>query len=49
MRLGSYYAEGGQARACGLGGDGSLAGLNRADPGLPAGAAVPPAAAAVVR
>jgi hypothetical protein len=46
MRLGSYYAEGGQAR--GLSHGGTLAGLDRADLPLPARAAVPPAGATAV-
>jgi 2-keto-4-pentenoate hydratase/2-oxohepta-3-ene-1,7-dioic acid hydratase in catechol pathway len=36
MRLGSYYAEGGQARACGLVGGDMLVDLNRADSAVPA-------------
>jgi 2-keto-4-pentenoate hydratase/2-oxohepta-3-ene-1,7-dioic acid hydratase in catechol pathway len=36
MRLGSYYALGGQARACGLAGDDTLVDLNRADAAVPA-------------
>jgi 2-keto-4-pentenoate hydratase/2-oxohepta-3-ene-1,7-dioic acid hydratase in catechol pathway len=36
MRLGSYYAPDGQARACGLADAGLLVDLNRADAGLPA-------------
>jgi hypothetical protein len=31
MRLGSYYAEGGATRGCGLGDDDALVDLNRAD------------------
>lgn len=36
MRLGSYYSDGGEPRACGLAGPGCLIDLNRADPQLPA-------------
>jgi 2-keto-4-pentenoate hydratase/2-oxohepta-3-ene-1,7-dioic acid hydratase in catechol pathway len=36
MRLGSYYAEGGQARACGLADGNLVVDLNRADADLPA-------------
>jgi 2-keto-4-pentenoate hydratase/2-oxohepta-3-ene-1,7-dioic acid hydratase in catechol pathway len=35
MRLGSYYAEGGHPRACGLGDDDAPVDLNRADATLP--------------
>lgn len=37
MRLGSYCAEGGHPRACGLGDDDAPADLNRAEATRPAG------------
>ena len=54
MRLGSYYTEGGPARACGLGDGGRLVNPDQAGPVLPAtkvspaDVTVPTAGAAVV-